>query len=333
MEGLSGNQVYQPCNTGPGRPSWTRHVLGYVIVVLFVLLCAHYAWVHRAEFSFLVSVSLLDTVLASFLVSGVYLIGAYQISLFLKGLGLQLGAMELGALTMSMCLGNLVTPMRGGSGALAIYLKKVHNLEFSSYAMMFGGTGLLVTLINSGLALGGLAVLYVGFGYFEPVVTIPVVGLFVVCLYLTLFPPVLGRQGGILGFVSDAVNSWRIITQDRGLLIRLTVSFLAAALAMTGSFWLIYRALGSPLSLPAVLITSSLGNIANLIGLTPGSVGFFDIVVIQIPLLFDLDPARALTAAVLYRLLSFVWALLLGIPGLVYVLVRIRKFKTDVGPI
>ena len=332
MKGSSGNQDSRPSSTDTAWPSLARHALGYAIVALFVLFCGHYAWVHREDFSFLAAVSVLDTVLACLLVGGVYLIGAYQIGLFLKGLGLRLGAVELGALTMSMCLGNLVTPMRGGSAALAVYLKKVHNLDFSSFAVMFGGTGLLVTLINSALALGGLAVLLVGFDYVQPVVSILVASLFVVCLYLTLCPPALSRQGGVLGFVSDAVNSWRFITRDRGLLIRLTVSFIAAALALTGSFWFIYRALGVPLSLPAVLITSSLGNIANLIGLTPGSIGIFDAVVIQIPLLFDLDPARSLAAAVLFRVLSFSWAILLGIPGLVYLLVRIRYLNTNTGP-
>ncbi len=332
MEDSAGNRGNRPYDVDPARPSWAGPALGYVIVALFVLFCGHYVWVHREEFSFLASVSLTDTVLACLLVACTYLIGSYQIGLFLKGLGLCLGWVELGALTMGMCLGNLVTPMRGGSGALAIYLKKVHNLDFSSFAAMYGGMALLVALINAGLALGGFIVLGVGFGFYEPVVTILVGSLFLVCLCLTLFPPALARRRGVLGFVSDAVNSWRLIARDRGLLVRLTVSLLAAALAQAGAFSFIYRSLGMPLSFSAVLITSALGNIANLIGLTPGSIGIFDVVVIEVPLLFNLDPARSIAGAVLFRVLSFSWALVLGIPGLVYVLVRIRLLKADSRP-
>ena len=48
-----------------------------------------------------------------------------------------------------------------------------------------------------------------------------------------------------------------------------------------------------PLSASAVLITSSLGNIANLIPITPGSLGVFDTVMIQVPQIFGLVPPHS----------------------------------------
>ena len=80
-----------------------------------------------------------------------------------------------------------------------------------------------------------------------------------------------------------------------------------------------------PLSLSAVITTSSMGNLANLVPVTPGSLGIFDVVVIEIPQLFGLDPARSFAGTMVFRVLGFLWAFLLGIPGMVYILKQDRR--------
>jgi len=126
------------------------------------------------------------------------------------------------------------------------------------------------------------------------------------------------KKSGILSPVFQAAHSWHVLTRDRRLLASLAVSLLIISFVLTAAFYFIYRALDTPLSLFGVLVTSSLGNVANLIPLTPGSLGIFDAVVIQIPQLFGVDPARAIAATLVFRVLCFFWALLLGIPGMYY---------------
>jgi uncharacterized protein (TIRG00374 family) len=94
------------------------------------------------------------------------------------------------------------------------------------------------------------------------------------------------------------------------------------SLCLTGSFYYIYRSIGQPLSPCAVMITSSLGSIANLVPLTPGSLGIFDAVTIQIPQSFGLDPSHAIAGTLVFRVLTFVGACILGIPGMIYVFAR-----------
>jgi uncharacterized membrane protein YbhN (UPF0104 family) len=308
-------------------------VIGYVIVAVFLLLCGHYVFVHQEDFAFVATVSLQDVILAGLLIVLSFFISAYQFGLFLKNFGLSVGPVELTALTMAMCLGNLLTPMRGGTGGLALYLKRVHGLDFRSFAVIYGGTALLIALINTGLALVSLALLWLSHGFFHPGLSLFVVCLFVLCLYLSMFPPPLKwKRSGTLGLIFDAVHSWHLLTRDRGLLLRLTISFLIVAFALAGSFYFIYSGLGTPLSVQAVVITSGLGNIANLVGLTPGSLGIFDAVVIEVPQFFGLDPARSITGALVFRVLSVFWALLLGIPGLLYVVGLTRRAgKLDRG--
>jgi uncharacterized membrane protein YbhN (UPF0104 family) len=68
--------------------------------------------------------------------------------------------------------------------------------------------------------------------------------------------------------------------------------------------------------------------VVNLAALTPGSLGIFDAAVIGVPQLFGMSPARSITAALVFRALSFGFAALLGIPGLMYLFYINRKADT-----
>ncbi len=313
--------------------SWFVSAVGYSIVALFAVICAYYVYNHRHEFSFLNTVSYSRLGLAGLMILFTLLLAPYQLGLFLKHFGLPLRHLELASLATGMMLGNLVLPMRGGTGGLVVYLKRVHDLDLSALGAIYAGTGLLFALINAALGLGALAWLFAFHGYFNLGLTVVVLGLFTGCAYLSIFPPpVRWKSRGILGFFFDTANSWRSFVHDRSLFYRLTGYFLLSALALTGAFYFIYEALAAPLSLSAVLITSSLGNIANLAPITPGSLGIFDAVTIQLPLLFGLDPARAIAATLAFRAVYFLCALPLGVPSIIY-LVGLAHGGTRAGEV
>lgn len=307
-----------------------RSVVGYVIVAAFLVLCGHYVITNRSDFAFLTTVSLPELMAASVLILAGYTINAYQLSLFLRHFGITVGCAEMMALTAGMLLGNLVIPMRGGTGALAFYLKKVHHLDFHAFATIYGGTALLVALINTGLAGVGLILLGCLHGFFNVVLTLVVAVAFGGLLYLSVFPPPVKWNGtGFLGMIFDAINAWHVMVRDRRLLVRQILVTVAMAFAIMAAFYMIYLSLGVHFPLSAVLISSSMGNLASIVPLTPGSLGVFDAVVIQIPQIFGLDPARSIAGTLVFRILSFSWALAIGIPGMIYIMKRTPGNKTD----
>lgn len=312
-------------HTGAGM---LQVLVGYGIVVIFLVLCGWYVYSHRADFEFVRNVAGTDLILPGVLIVVSYLIGACQLRLFFVRFGIDLSAGELIAATMAMMFGNLVIPMRGGTGALAIYLRQVHGLDFRSFAVVYGGTGLLIGLVNSGLAIVGLMVLHARHGFFHAGLTVFLVVMFLAFGYICFFPPAFKSRGtGLVGALFAIVASWNALSRDRGLLLRLTLSFVLVALTLAGSLYGIYTAIGASITPTAVVITSSIGNVANLAALTPGSLGIFDAAVIQVPQLFGLDAARSITAALVFRVLSFGWAAIFGIPGLIYLLLESRKAR------
>ncbi|MBI5248771.1 MAG: flippase-like domain-containing protein [Desulfomonile tiedjei] len=316
------------------RSSWAM-VAGYSVMLIFLVLCGNYVYSHIQEFAFIATVSLPDLGVAGLLILLNFGVGALQLDLFLRHYGVCLRYTELMALTGSMCLGNLVIPMRGGTGAMALYLKRVHEFNFGAFGVVYAGTALLTVLVNTAYALVGFMVLYVRYGMLQPALSILVACLFALCCYLTVFPPLLiAKDRGWLRPIFEAANSWHFLTRRRPLLLRLTLLLALTPLSLTGAFYFIYQGLGKALSVDAVLITSTLGNLANLVPVVPGSLGVFDTITIAIPQLFGLDGPRAVCATLTYRVLFFFWALLWGIPGGLYLLssLRSRKLQSDSHP-
>jgi len=307
-------------------------LIGYSVVAIFAVLCGRYIYSHRDDFAFVATVSFWDLGAAGVFVLASFFLGISQMGLFLKNFGVSLGFLELAAITMTTYLGNLVLPMRAGTAGAAIYLKKAHGLNFGDFAVIYAGTGLLMALVNTGLALGGLIVLYVVNSFSHLALTMLVLASFAFCSYLSVFPPSAAwKRGGFLGRLFELANSWHVLTRDRPFLIRLTVLFLLAPLFLTGSFHFVYRALGIELAPSAVLVTSSLGNVANLVPIIPGSLGVFDAVTIQIPHMFGLDPAKSISATLLYRVILFLECIVFGIPGVIYLFAVLKRVKKAGG--
>jgi len=304
----------------PGRTT-IRAILSTVFVFAFLFFCARYVDSHWKEFYFLKAVSIPRLMVAAGLVLASYLLTGYQLGLFLSKFGLRVGSLELMALTASMMLGNLILPMRSGTAGLAVYLRKVHHLNFESFALIYGGTAVLVALINSAAAAAALGYLALMNRVCYPLLILLTGGALFGSLYLILAPlPGSSKNHGVLGILARVSLGWQAITRDHELMKALTASTILIWITLVGAFYFIYESMGTLISFSAIVMTASIGNIANLVPLTPGSLGVFDAATIQIPALFGIGIAQSLAATMLWRSLCFGWAFLLGIPGSLYLM-------------
>ena len=307
----------------PGS-SWV-HVFGYAVVVAFFIGCAYYVHSRWNEFSFLRSASLPELALAGLFVLGSLIILAWQLDLFLENFGLKLGLAELVSLTMTSNLGNLVTPARGGTAAVAVYLHRVRGMDLKAFAVIYAGSGLLMTFVNSVVALGSLAFMFLFRGFFHTQLTLWVAAMVALSGYLISYPPSVNwKRGGIIGHICDVINSWHLATKNRRLVLKLTAVSTAAAFLLAASLFFIYRAIGGPLPVLAVLVTSSVGNVTTVVPVIPGSLGIYDLVTIHILQVFDMDPAKSVAATLLFRGFLFLWCVPLGAIGFVYLKAVIR---------
>ncbi|MGC8660124.1 MAG: lysylphosphatidylglycerol synthase transmembrane domain-containing protein [Desulfomonilaceae bacterium] len=299
------------------RRQW---IIGLLVVLSFFVLISYYLVSHWTDFRRLWEFSLFQTIMAGFFLFLGFLLNCYQMNLFLKKFGVKVPFFELVFMTHGMMLGNLLIPMRGGSGGLAIYLKKKYRLNFHKFGVIFGGTAILVGLVSGVMSLASLLFLTFRLGIFEPWLTAVSVAIVIGSVYLTAFPPRLKNLGSsrMLIFLNRLNDSWINLSKDRELLSKIIISIILITLLQTVAFYVIYIAIGKPLGFVSTVVISSLGGVANLVPITPGSIGVFDAVTIQAPRLLGLDTGAAVMATVLIRILSFLICFIVGMPGLYY---------------
>ena len=303
------------------RRQW---IIGLAVVSLFSVFVGYYISIHREEFSALWKSSFMATAVAGFCLWIGFLLNSYQMNLFLKKFDTRLRLFELIFVTHGMMLGNLVIPMRGGSGALALYLKRSKHLDYHKFAVIYGGTAILVAMVSATMGLFALAYIACAFQIYEGALSAALFSILAGSAYLAFFLPVFKKKnpGRIMGLLYRLNESWIALSHDSFLIARVVVSLALINLSQTLALYFIYESIGKPLGLTSTLVVSSLGAVANLVPITPGSIGFFDAVIVETPRLLGLDTASAVMAAVLFRILSFMICLVFGLPGFYYFLKR-----------
>jgi len=276
---------------------WLSVALGLAFVGLGVWYVGAY-WEDFAILGRLGTATLLE-ILGTVLV---YLaLGGYLLDTFLRRYGVALPWYRWFGLYVTMTVGNILTPVRGGTGMAAIYLRSAHGLSLSRYAMVLLGTYIGGAIINAATALVGMGISYWTSGWFNAIVVVAAVVVLAGGL-VTLFIPNL-RPSARWGwtYVVRAVNGWHELVRDRRLLGKVLGISVVMNLVHVGTYWLTYRGLGLPVSPEAVLTIVSMGNIASMISLTPASLGPYDVVLVSLPTTFGLTGPEAMAALLVMR--------------------------------
>jgi len=275
--------------------------LSLTVALAFVALGAVYIARHLEDFAILRRLGVANCVpiLISIMLS--LITGAALFNLFLRHYGVVLPWQRWYGLYATVSLGNTVTPFRGGTGASALYLKSVHKLDFGRFAMVLLGTYVLSAMVNSAMALVGIGGAYALQGCFNLPLVLLSLAILAGCL-VAFFVPNL-KESELFGwkYVVKALNGWRLLVSDRGLLWRASLLTLAQCLCQTSCYFFAYRALDLDVHPFAVLTIVSMGILGSMISLTPAALGFYDAVIVAVPTAFGLTVAQAASALLVFR--------------------------------
>ncbi|MFH0959966.1 MAG: lysylphosphatidylglycerol synthase domain-containing protein, partial [Pseudomonadota bacterium] len=269
-------------------------IIGLSVVSLFSFCFSYYISIHWKEFSALWTSSCKTTAIAGLFLWLGFLLNSYQTNLFLRKFNTRLRLFELISVTHGMMLGNLIIPMRGGSGALALYLKRSKNLDYHKFAVIYGGTAILVAMVSATMGLVALGYVARVFEIYEFTLLVALVSILGGSVYLAFFLPSFNKKkdsGRVMKFLYRLNESWIILSRDLALMFKVAVSLALINLSQAFALYFIYQSVGKQLSLTSTLVVSSLGAVANLVPITPGSIGFFDAVIVETPRLLGLDTA------------------------------------------
>lgn len=301
---------------------WMPHL----VALLFVGLGLWYALANPKDFERIRNVRLASLLqVAAALVASCFVGGALM-NLFLRYFGITLPWYRWLGLFVIMAAGNIVTPLRGGTGFFAAYLKTQHGLSLKRFGLMLVGTSVLSALVNSALALVGLAIMW----RTENWVNVPLVmvasAVLAVCIATLFLPDPKPSERRIWKHVVRALNGWHALVNHRGLLWRALLLSIGQTLSQMLGMWLVYRGLGTNVPPEAMLWIMSLSIMTSIIALTPASLGPYDAALGGLAALYGLTKEQWLAAGAVYRAMSFVT--IFALAGLFWLLMRLDKPKT-----
>jgi len=291
-----------------GFKRWLPHL----VALLLVGFGAWYVISHRDDFAILGRLDLRDLLWVALAFMVCCIIGGFQFNLFLRRYGVRLPWYRWLGLYLLMSVGNIVSPLRGGTGICAVYLKAEHGFDFKRFGMLLLGSHILSALVNASVAIVGLTAVVITEHWVSVPLYVASGAVLLVCLATFLVPrlPESPRWGWT--YVVRAVNGWKALFADRSLLWKVLLAALLQTLAQTAMHLLVYRSLGVIVPPVVMLTVVSLSIIAAMISLTPGSLGPYDAALVALPTVYGLTLQQTASALIVFRGTAFVTAFVLA---------------------
>ena len=291
-----------------------RRAISIAILVAFLAWVGWYVQGNKEAFAPLQQVTWLD---------GAYLVVAFLVIMAANGLfvavvsgmlGIRLVASEYLSLTFASSFANYFLPFRGGTGIRALYMQHVHGLRITQFVSTLSIMYVMHCVVNGLLALLGMGLVAVRggppnpglAGFFALIVIAGIVVMFIDVRISTeqrRFP---------LRQLAQFVDAWHRVRGDRRMLLRLWLLMLLIAVTSVWQCRAAFDAVAVPLSWEGAMIYAAAKNLATLIGLTPGALGFVELASIYLGSVLGYTTADALSVQGLIRAVAVAILLTVG---------------------
>jgi uncharacterized membrane protein YbhN (UPF0104 family) len=254
--------------------------------------------------------------------------GLFAMSLFLQGLfslfvlrafSVRLSLAECFSLSAATSMSNFLLPMRGGAGIRAVYLKKFHQLSYTMFLSTMATFYLLFVLVNTGLGLIGMLWICLTSGAFEWELLAITSGLFLLSAWAIFLAPSLPKgKGPFWGKVLAVGCGWDQIRKSRTLLSVTILIVTLNSICMMASYYFGFLAFSIPQRLPECLLIMSSQVVGGLVTLTPGAVGFQEVIGVYYARIIPASTTETLSVLATARIVRILTAIALGLPALLF---------------
>jgi uncharacterized membrane protein YbhN (UPF0104 family) len=295
-----------------------RKIISVLLLAAVIAAGTFYFLKHREAFQLITTVSL-STV---FLVAAIQFLSSigygFQFKILTDHYKLHLKFPQWYGLIRTSSFSDLWLPT-GGASLKAIYLKRIHNLRYSSFVASAAITNIIKLMVNSLFAL--ILLLFVKAKV--PILLFWVIFFFFLSTVLVLLLAHRGRMDYLpsLKIVQNMRKEWSKFREDHETLIKLTGINCAIFIAGSLQVYFSFSAFSVHISLVTSGVIAALSIITRTINLIPGNFGLRELIVVALAGLEGITANEGLHAAALTRMIEIVLTLVLA-PGFFYNLSR-----------
>lgn len=291
-----------------------------IITFFFLALFIAYVVYNLGDFKALQEFPLPAAALIVFLKIGLMITNAMFLKIILTVFNVKISGKHSFFILIFTTIGNHFTPIRGGAGFRAIYLRKKFNLPFSQFISTLSGNYIIVILVYSFIALLSLIWIHLARGLHSPSLYVFIAGLFTFCLFISLIRiktrrleiqsnfKLLNKAGTAL---KQTIDGWNGILTRRRLVIKLFLTVVFGFLFIFFITLVEFKFITAQTSIPSLMLYSALSNLSLFISITPGAIGIRESLFLIFQNLMNLTTGDVLNIAVIDRGLVFVTLALL----------------------
>lgn len=295
-----------------------RKRVSRVVAIGMLTAIGSYLWWYRRELASLVLVSPLQLVLCAFSTAGYVAANGLQSYVMVNKLGTRFGLWECLSLSVVSTGVNALVPVQGGMVGRAVYLKRLHNFDYSRFLATVIACQVLMVIVCSVFA--AAAVVWMAFIAHRPGLG-PMLSAAAFCLVISVpacFLPRISAKGNwFLDNVATVSDSWCRLRAQPMFLATLTALVGLQVAGQLLSLWTACAAIGIELGFVEATAIGTFGTLASLLSVTPGALGIYEAVVAFVGALVATVPAaQIVVASLVTRAVLLVLLLLLTPPAI-----------------
>jgi len=272
-----------------GLTSFKSKSISLIILVSLIIWAGIYVKNHIDEFGIISSLSLKYLGILLFLsLLEIFLAGLFT-KIIIGSFGITLRSREWFGLSVVTSLGNYLLPFKGGAGLRGIYLKKYHDFPYTYFLTALVATSIIIFFVNSGIGVAGMYLVYAYYKIFNWIIFATLGVFFFLFLAIIIFSPkVPSFRSNFLNKISSAINTWHDIKKGTSVMFKILLIALLHAFFNILIIFFAFRSFSLNISLIQTMIIGSLSILSILIGITPGSLGINEAVIVFSSRLFQI---------------------------------------------
>jgi len=229
----------------------------------------------------------------------------------LKHFNANIGIKDCLFLAAQSFIGNLIAPMRAGTVANAYYLKKMRNVDYTTFGIINIALYVIVFGINSII---GAAILYFYFGLqnseFVAIFSV-FIALFFACTIFFTLPWQWSSTLKLPNLLRSALSGVSKLKQSHVLLIGYTLPTLLNLFLMSLLSYFLLKSLGIDSTYPQMIFVTIFSSLSLFISITPGNLGIREAFAALSAQLAGIDPHQMIAASILERAIMLVACILI----------------------
>ena len=290
-----------------------KNIISLIVLITLIILAAIFFQKYLPEFKKISEVSVKYVFILAFFTLLTIFLNAIRIKMLAGFYNIQLKKREWFGLSAVTTMANYLVPFKGGTSVKAIYLKKIHNFPYTSFATTIGAVYIVSFFVY---AVAGIVISLMISAYystFNMAVFIMLLIVFVSTASVMLFSPKLKeRKNKMLNRLVTVANEWRIMRKNRKFISKLVVLETSAWLVMSGRLYYAFQALNYDISFLFCLFIAILSLLSAIVGITPANLGIREAVIAFSSKLLGASLVMGAYAAALDRAIAMIFVFLLG---------------------